>query len=65
MCTGRVTAALAALPLAALLVACSDGQISEPWVPEYKEPLVSKERERAQEVAQQLNHRLRYTQVDR
>lgn len=65
MYPGRMTAALAVLPLAALLVACSDAEISEPWVPEYKESLVSKERERAQQVAQQLNHRLRYTQVDR
>ena len=65
MCTGRVTAALVALPLAVLLVACSDGRISEPWVPKYKEPLVSQERERAQQVAEQLDHRLRYTQVDR
>lgn len=65
MCTGRMTAALAALPLAVLLVACSDTEISEPWVPEYKEPLVSQERERAEQVAEQLDHRLRYTQVDR
>lgn len=65
MHAGRMTAALAVLPLAALLVACSDGKISEPWVPEYKKSLVSEERERAQQVAEQLDHRLRYTQVDR
>ena len=65
MRTGRVTAALAVLPLAVLLVACSDGGISEPWVPKYKESLVSQERERAEEVAQELDHRLLYTQVDR
>ena len=65
MCTGRMTAALAVLPVAVLLVACSDGGISEPWVPKYKESLVSEELQRSEEVAQQLDHRLRYTQVDR
>ena len=65
MCTGRVTAALAVLPLAVLLVACSDGGISEPWVPKYKEPLVSQELQRSEQEAQELDHRLLYTQVDR
>lgn len=65
MSTGRLTRWGGALPLVLLMAACSSGEIHEPWVPKYKEALVSEERQRSEAVAEQLDHRLRYNMADR
>ena len=64
MSTGTVSRWIGVVPVALLAVACSS-EISEPWVPDYKEQLVAQERQRSESVAEQLDHRLRYRLSDR